>query len=75
MLLPVYRLMQKSSVLVFVLLAAVAAVLVYLARPSETPDQYAQRRCKESPPTGMSFERCIEGHQLERLSGRPEMER
>ena len=67
--------MQKSSILVFVLLAAIAAVLVYLARPSETPEQYAQRSCKETPPTGISFDRCVEGRRLERLSGRPEMER
>jgi hypothetical protein len=67
--------MQKSFVPVFILLVAAAAVLIYLARPIETPEQYAQRRCKESPPTGISFERCVEGHRLERLSGRPEMER
>jgi hypothetical protein len=67
--------MQKSFVPVFILLVAVAAVLIYFARPSESPEQYAQRRCKESPPTGISFERCVEGRRLERLSGRPETER
>jgi hypothetical protein len=69
-----YRLMEKSFVPVFILLAAAAVVLIYAARPSETPEQYAQRSCRESPATGISFERCVEGRRLERLSGRPEME-
>jgi hypothetical protein len=67
--------MQYSFVPVFILLGVAAAVLIYVARPIETPEQYAQRRCKEAPPTGISFERCVEGRRLERLSGRPETER
>jgi hypothetical protein len=72
---PIFRLMRKSSIPVFILLAAVAAVLIYFARPNETPEQYAQRICKESPATGISYERCVDGRRLERLSGRPEVER
>ena len=65
--------MQKFSVLAFILFIAVAAVLIYFVRPNETPEQYAQRICKESPATGISYERCVEGRQLERLSGRPKV--
>lgn len=70
-----FGLMERSSVPVFILLVAVAAVLIYFARPIETPEQFAQRTCKESPATGISYERCVEGRRLERLSGRPEVER
>ena len=50
----------------FILLTALAAVLIYFARPIETPEQYAQRTCEDSPATGISYERCVEGRQLER---------
>jgi hypothetical protein len=67
--------MQKFAVPVFVILVAVAAVLIYFARPHETPEQFAQRTCKESPATGISYERCVEGRRLQRLSGRQDVDR
>ena len=70
---PIFLVMQRFFVTGFVLLIAVTAVLVYVARPFETPEQYAQRLCRESPPTGISYERCVDGRRLERLSGRPEV--
>src|SRR5688572_4401601 len=50
-----FLLMQSFFVTGFMLLIAVAAVLIYVARPFETPEQYAQRLCRASPPTGISY--------------------
>jgi hypothetical protein len=67
--------MQKSLVPILVaLLIGAGLALSYLVRPRETPEQYAHRTCKETPPAGVTYERCVEGRVLQRLAGRKDDE-
>jgi hypothetical protein len=62
--------MQQSVVPIFIALILAAAMLIYIARPIETPEQFAKRMCTESRTSGISFEKCVEGRVLQHLAGR-----
>ena len=67
--------MPTPVVLIFVALMFAAAVLTYVARPVETPEQFANRLCKQDRPSGTSFEKCVEGRILQHLAGRQDTDR
>jgi hypothetical protein len=67
--------MQRFAVPIFVLLVAVAAALIYVARPSETAYEFAQRKCKADRPSGITFEKCVESRMLQHLAGREDIDR
>lgn len=67
--------MNNSIVPVFILLLITAGVLIYVARPEESPEQFASRTCEESPISGVTYDNCVEARRLQRHAGRIEDER
>ena len=67
--------MRNFTIATLVVLAAAVAILMYVQRPSENAEQYAERKCTESRPSGITYEKCVEGYVLQRLAGRKDDER
>jgi hypothetical protein len=64
--------MQKLLILGFALITGAALALIYIARPSETAQEFAQRMCTRERESGMTLEKCLEARTLQHLAGRRE---